>query len=135
MKYKAHRSNILYYSKRYRRENWRKNKKSPLEQQKMRHTRHLPQLPIWNCGQAVLDKDTQLNSLKIKGNEIITDSNQGLTLFALSKHKSLGLLDIKTHKNKRMNIYFAVALPFLEWVFLGLLKDGREGCGKKDSSF
>ena len=101
----------------------------------MRHTRHLPQLPIWNCGQAVLDKDTQLNSLKIKGNEIITDSNQGLTLFALSKHKSLGLLDIKTHKNKRMNIYFAVALPFLEWVFLGLLKDGREGCGKKDSSF
>ena len=109
MNYKVHRSNILYYSKTYRKENWRKNKKFSLEQQKIRHARHLAQLPNWKGGQGVFDKDTQLNSLKIKWNEIFTDSNQGLTLFYLDKHRSLGILDIKTHKKKRMKIYFAVA--------------------------
>ena len=68
----------------------------------------------------------------MKWNEIITDSNQGLILSFLDKHRSLGLLDIKTHKKKRMKIYFAVATPSLEWFFLGLLKDGREGAAKRN---
>ena len=50
----------------------------------------------------------------MKWNEIITDSNQGLILSFLDKHRSFGLLDIKTHKKKRKEIYFAVAKPSLE---------------------
>ena len=76
-----------------------------------------------------------MENIFMKWNEIITDSNQGLILSFLDKHRSLGLLNIKTHKKKRMKIYFAVAKPSLEWVFLGLLKDGREGDGKKESHF
>ena len=76
-----------------------------------------------------------MENIFMKWNEIITDSNQGLILSFLDKQRSLGLLNIKTHKKKRMKIYFAVAKPSLEWVFLGLLKDGREGDGKKESHF
>ena len=38
----------------------------PLEQEKIRPSRHLVQLSIWTTGLGILDIDTQLNSLKIK---------------------------------------------------------------------
>ena len=37
-----------------------------LELQKTRPPKDLVQLPIWKGGQGILDKDTQLNSLKTK---------------------------------------------------------------------
>ena len=55
-----------------------------------------------------------MENIFMKWNEIITDSNQGLILSFLDKQRSLGLLNIKTHKKKRMKIYFAVAKPSLE---------------------
>ena len=61
----VHRSNI-YNSKRNQKGNWKKNKKFPLELQKMRLPRHLIQLSTWKGRIGILDIDIQLNSLKTK---------------------------------------------------------------------
>ena len=61
----------LYYSKIYRKGNWTKNMKFPLEKEKMRPSRHLAQLSIWRGGLGILDTDTNLKCIKKMDSKVI----------------------------------------------------------------
>lgn len=118
----VHRSHIHYYKK-YEKRIWTKNTQFPLEQQEIGLSWHLAQVSIWKVGLGILDIDIQLNSSKIKWIQsllnptnslwkditvyqlnLILYSTQGLALFRQT-HKSLGLPDIKTYKNKTIEMF------------------------------
>ena len=100
----------LYYPKIYHKGNWKNNIKFPLEQKKIKPPKHLAQLSIWRDRLGILDIYTQLNYIKIKWIQRLSNPTNALwkdlmmywLKLILNSEQGLPLLD----KNRSLQVRY-----------------------------